>query len=99
MGNSAQKAVQAYRSRLTQRGMARFEVQALETDRELIRILARRLAGGGPESKQARAAVERIVAGERAAPGGILKALRRSPLVGADLDLARSREEGRDIDL
>jgi hypothetical protein len=26
---------------------------------------------------------------------GILEALRRSPLVGADLDLARPREEGR----
>ncbi len=100
MGNSAQKrAVQAYRSRLTQRGMARFEVQALETDRELIRILARRLAEGGPEARHVRAAVERIVAGERSAPGGILKALRRSPLVGADLDLARIREEGRELDL
>lgn len=100
MGNPAQKkAVQAYRSRLTQRGMARFEVQALEADRELIRILARRLADGGPEAEQVRAAVERIVAGERPAPGGILKALRRSPLVGADLDLARVREEGREIDL
>ncbi len=100
MGNSAQKkAVQTYRSRLTQRGMARFEVQALETDRELIRILARRLADGGPEAEQVRAAVERVVAGERPAPGGILKALRRSPLIGADLDLTRSREEGREIDL
>ena len=71
----------------------------METDRELIRTLARRLADDGPEAKQVRAAVKRIVAGERPEPGGILKALRRSPLVGADLDLTRVREEGRDIDL
>ena len=31
--------------------------------------------------------------------GGILAALRRSPLVGADLDLTRSREAGRKVDL
>lgn len=31
--------------------------------------------------------------------GGILAALRRSPLVGADLNLARSREFGRKVDL
>ncbi|WP_342628402.1 hypothetical protein AAC691_21405 [Nguyenibacter vanlangensis] len=31
--------------------------------------------------------------------GGILAALCRSPLVGADLDFARSREEGRKVDL
>ena len=98
--NPAQrKAIQDYRNRLTQRGIARFEVQALETDRELIRNLARRLANGGPEADLTRAVIERIVAGEQPAPGGILKALRRSPLVGADLDLAPVREEGRVIDL
>ena len=31
--------------------------------------------------------------------GGILGALRRSPLVGADLDLARSHDTGRKVDL
>jgi hypothetical protein len=30
--------------------------------------------------------------------GGILAALRRSPLVGTDLNLARSREGGREVD-
>jgi hypothetical protein len=38
---------------------------------------------------------ERPPAGEPPKKGGILAALRRSPLVGADLDLARSREDGR----
>lgn len=100
MSSAAQKqAIQNYRDRLTQRGVARFEVQALEADRELIRVLARRLADGGPDAERARAMVQKIVAGEAPAPGGILKALRRSPLVGADLDLTRAREEGREVDL
>jgi hypothetical protein len=32
-------------------------------------------------------------------PDGLGAALRRSPLVGADLDLGRSQETGRKIDL
>jgi hypothetical protein len=31
--------------------------------------------------------------------GGILAALRRSPLVGVDLDISRPRKEGRKVDL
>ena len=31
--------------------------------------------------------------------GGILAALRRSPLVGADFNLAQSRDTGRKVDL
>lgn len=100
MGNTAQKrALQNYRARLTQRGFTRFEVTALDADRELIRTLARRLAEEGPEAEQVRAAVKTAVAGEPTRPGGILAALRRSPLVGADLDLSRLREEGRKVDL
>ena len=37
--------------------------------------------------------------GEPPKKGGILAALRRSPLVGADLNLVRSRDTGRKIDL
>jgi len=100
VSNSAQKrAIQNYRARLTQRGYKRFEVMALESDRELIRSLARQLAEEGPEADQARQAVKALVAGEAPKVGGILSALRRSPLVGADLDLSRPREEGRKVDL
>jgi hypothetical protein len=99
MGNAAQKrAIQNYRARLTQRGFKRFEVMALESDRELIRSLARRLAEDGPKADQAREAVRSVVAGQPKT-GGILAALRRSPLVGADLDLSRPREPGRRVDL
>jgi hypothetical protein len=48
---------------------------------------------------QARAVVKKVVAGEPPKPGGILHALRRSPLVEANLDLSRPREEGRALDL
>lgn len=100
MGNAAQKrATQSYRARLTQRGFARFEVMARESDRDLIRTLARRLGEEGPEAEQIRAAVRTAIAGEPPKRGGILAALRRSPLVGADLDLTRPRDEGRKIDL
>jgi len=41
MGDTSQKrAIDNYRKRLNQRGMARFEVLGLNTDRELIRSLA-----------------------------------------------------------
>lgn len=100
MSNAAQKrAIHNYRTRLTQRGVARFEIQALDSDRDLIRALARRLAEDSPDAKQARTIVQQIISGEPPKPGGILKALRRSPLVGADLDLQRPREHGRQVDL
>ncbi len=100
MTNTAQqRATKNYRERLAQRGFRRFEVMALETDRDLLRILARRLAEEGPEADRARATVKALVAEEPPKPGGILAALRRSPLVGAELDLSRPRVEGRRVDL
>ena len=100
MTNAAQKrANRNYRARLEQRGFKRFEVMALETDRELLRTLARRLAEDGPDADQARAAVKELVEGSPVKPGGIFAALRRSPLVGADLDLSRPHVEGREVEL
>jgi hypothetical protein len=96
MSTSQKRAVQNYRSRLGERGLARFEVLGRGEDRELIRALARRLAAGGPEAGKLRATVEQLASGEPPRKGGVLAALRRSPLVGADLDLARPHEEGRD---
>lgn len=56
MSTTPQKrALNNYRKRLTQRGMAQFEVLGLDADRELIRSLARRLAGDGPDSARIRA--------------------------------------------
>lgn len=97
MGNSQKRAIQNYRSRLSERGMARFEVLGLDGDRDLIRSLARRLAEDGPEASRLRAVVSRTISGEPPKKGGILAALRRSPLADADLDLTRPREKGRRV--
>jgi len=100
VSNSAQKrAIENYRSRLTKRGIVRFELQALETDRDLLRTLARKLTEEGAEAGHLRRTVQQAVSGGPRKPGGILAALRRSPLVGADLDLTRQHEEGRKVDL
>jgi hypothetical protein len=99
VSSSQKRAIQNYRTRLGERGLARFEVLGRDADRELIRALARRLAEEGPDASRLRAAVSQTITGEPPQKGGVLAALRRSPLVGADLDLARSREEGRDVEL
>lgn len=99
MGNSQRRAIQNYRSRLSEKGLARFEVLGRDTDRDLIRSLARRLAEDTPEASRLRSAVSKIMAENGSEKGRILAALRRSPLVGADLELKRAREEGREIDV
>ncbi|OPF90462.1 hypothetical protein [Rhodopseudomonas palustris] len=99
MGTSQKRAIQNYRSRLSERGLARFEVLGRDADRDLIRSLARRLAEDGLEASRLRAPLSQTIAGEPPKKGGILAALRRSPLVGANLDLARPRDEGRKVDL
>jgi hypothetical protein len=100
MGKTAQKrALRNYRTRLVKRGMVRFVVLGLDADRDLIRSLAKRLAEDDPDVVRIRAAVSRTIAGQPPKKGGILAALRRSPLVGADLNLARSHEAGRKVDL
>src|SRR3954466_9011189 len=100
MSNTSQKrAIKNYRNRLHQRGMARFEVLGLDTDRDLIRSLARRLADDEPEVTELRAAINRTIGGEPPRKGGILAALRRSPLVDADLILDRPFESGRKVEV
>jgi hypothetical protein len=99
MSSSQRRAVENYRARLSERGLARFEVLGREDDRDLVRALARRLAEDTPEASRLRIAVNRSLEREPSPKGGILAALRRSPLVGADLDVTRSREEGRAVDL
>jgi hypothetical protein len=79
--------------------MARFEVLGRDGDRDLIRALAKRLAGDDPEAVRIRATVRRTISTEPPKKGGILDALRRSPLVGADLDLKRPVIRGRKVDL
>lgn len=100
MSNTSQKrAIKNYRNRLVERGMARVEVLGRHADRELIRSFARRLAEDGPEADRLRAAVSQSIAGVPPRKGGVLEALRRSPLVGADVIPTRPFEPGRKVDL
>ena len=98
-GASKGRAVKKYRSRLAERGLARFEVLGRDADRDLIRSLARRLAEDCPEADRLRATVRQGIAGTAPTKGGILEALRRSPLVGADAVASRPFEAGRKVDL
>lgn len=100
-GDTAQKrALQAYRSRLADRGVARFEVMGRREDRTLIRALARRLAEGGAGAAVARSTIQKVVRdAEDRGTGGILAALLRAPQELADVDFGRLREEGRKVDL
>lgn len=96
---SQKRATRNYRNRLQKRGMARFEVLGLDGDRDLIRSLARRLAENGPDASRLRAAVSQTISGEPPRKGGILEALRRSPLVGSDIAPVRQFETGRKVEL
>jgi hypothetical protein len=100
MSNTAQKrAIKNYRTRLRKRGVARFEVLGLEADRDLIRSLAKRLAQDDPEANRIRLEVTRTVSDTPRKKGGILAALRRSPLVGVELEIDRAFDSGRKVDL
>ena len=96
---SQRRATERYRRRLAERGMARFEVLGRETDRALIRSVARRLAEDGPEAERLRTAVSQVFADGVPRKGGILEALRRSPLVGEDVVPPRPFEPGGKVDL
>ncbi len=79
--------------------MARFEVLGRDTDRDLIRSIARKLAEDTPGASELRATISKSMSDEAPHKGGILAALRRSPLLGAGLDLARPCEQGRKLNI
>jgi hypothetical protein len=98
MGTPAQnRAVRNYRAGLVERGLARFEVVARDVDRELIRTLARQLAEDGPEAARIREAAAPYGAKYAPRKGGIIEALRRSPLVGSGVAFKRSKDASRRV--
>jgi hypothetical protein len=96
---SQNRAIKNYRSRLRKKGVARFEVLGLDADRELIRSLAKRVPQDDPEASRIRSEVTRTVSHVLPKKGGILAALRRSPLVGLELEIDRPLDPGRQVDL
>jgi hypothetical protein len=94
---SQRRTLDNLRKRLAHRGTTRFEVVGRDSDRDLIRSMARYLAEGGADADRLRATVRRTMSGQPP-KGGIVKALLASPLVGSEIDLSCSREEGRRVD-
>jgi len=99
MRTSQNRAIQNYRTRLSERGLARFEVLGRDADRDLLRSLARRLAEDTLHASQLRAAIIQTLSGSSPKKGGILAALRRSPLVETDIEFVRSHDDGRRVDI
>lgn len=64
----------------------------------MIRSLARALSEDDAKADDVREALQRI-AGKPTSKGGILAALRRSPLVGTELELHRPVVAGREVEL
>jgi hypothetical protein len=96
---SQTRALKNYRRRLNQRGLARFEVLGLSADRQLIRTVARKLTENSAQAEELRVFIRSKVSAGQPEKGGILAALRRSPLVGAEIELTRPRIAGRKVDL
>ena len=96
---SQRRAVANHRQRLAERGISRYEVRGLAKDKELVRKLAKRLSADDADAARLRAEIIKQVSDQPPTRGGIWAALRRSPAVGADLDLTRERVPERDVDL
>jgi len=94
MSNQAKSSLASHRARLAHRGFVRIEVNVSKADASLVRHVAAALAD------PARQAATRTLLRQRFAepPKASLKALLASaPLDGIDLD--RSHDLGRDVDL
>jgi hypothetical protein len=98
MGQAQRQAVDRHRERMKASGLDRFEVRGLVSDKNLVRAFAKRLSEGGPKSIALRKKVEEEINQTPASRGGIYRALRESPLVGADLDLIREEVADRWIE-
>ncbi|HKM73041.1 MAG TPA: hypothetical protein VJX94_23765 [Stellaceae bacterium] len=96
---SQRRAVANHRRRLAERGISRYEVRGLTKDKELVRKLAKRLAADDADAVRLRTEMLKQVSDGPPGRGGIWAALRRSPAVGADLDLTREIVPERDVDL
>jgi hypothetical protein len=98
MNASQKRAITEYRRRLGEQGLVRYEVRGSPKDKELLRTLAKRLAQDDAEAVRLRSEVSKVVAVEPSR-GGIWRALRSAPAVGAELDLTREVVPERDVDL
>jgi hypothetical protein len=93
------RAVVRNRKAMLARGIERFEVRALASDKGLIRGLAKKLAQDDEGAKKLRAALSGELGSRPRTGREIYEWLRASPLVGVDWYTERPFDPGRKIDL
>ena len=95
MTPAQKKAVSEYRNRQKKQGLVRMELNIPDADRELIRQTAANLRAGGEIAEKTRLALSAVL---NPYDGMNLKELIESAPLG-ELELERSKETWRDIDL
>jgi hypothetical protein len=95
MTPAQKKAVEQHRKRQTKKGFVRVEVNVPDSDRDLIRQTAANLRAGGDIAEQTRVALSSVLNPYEGM--SLRELLENSPL--GELDLERSKETWRDIDL
>ena len=95
MTPAQKKAVSEYRNRQKKQGLVRMELNIPDADRELIRQTAANLRAGGEIAEKTRLALSAVL---NPYEGMNLKELIESAPLG-ELELERSKETWRDIDL
>lgn len=95
MTTSQNKAVTSYRERQREKGLVRMELNVPDADRELIRRTAANLRAGGDLAEKTRIALLTVI---NPYEGMNLKELLEAAPI-EELDLERSKESWRDIDL
>jgi hypothetical protein len=96
MNQSQKVAVRRYRDRQKRKGIVRMEISVPEGDKPLIREIAANLRAGGELAKQTRSALCSLM---NPWAGMNLKELIENAPPLDELDLERSKETARDIDL
>jgi hypothetical protein len=96
MTPAQKKAVQEHRKRQEKKGIVRMEVTVPDRDRELIRQTAANLRAGGDTAERIRTALSSVL---NPYAGMNLKELLENAPPLDELDLERSKETARDIDL
>lgn len=93
------RAVVKNRRTMRARGLARYEVRGAAKDRELVRAVAKALAGNDDAATKLRAILERETAPPPMTGKEIVERLRASPLAEVDWYTKRPFDPGRKIEL
>ena len=97
---SATARVERHRLKNAANGIKRVEVSVPSRDVPLFKEIAKILRTGGPDARRLRTSLEPLAPFSKAKNGAELVAFfRTSPLIDADLDVARDRSTGRSSDL